>query len=93
MLYVMEWKFKTGPDYLATGFRKFLSTGAPFPEGATIHGRYHAPGSAKGWIVVESDDIAALYEHAAEWGELLEWETTPVMTDDQAGRVASKLFA
>ena len=32
------------------------------------------------------------YEHAAEWGELLEWETTPVLTDDQAGEVASKLF-
>ena len=89
----MEWRFKTGPDYLATGFRKFLASGAPFPDGAKVHGRYHAPGSIRGWIVVETDDASALYEHAAEWGELLEWETTPVLTDDEAGRVASKLFA
>ena len=93
MLYVMEWKFKTGPNYLATGFRKFLSTGAPFSEGVKIHGRYHAPGSVNGWIVVETDNLSALYEHAAEWGELLEWRTTPVLTDEEAGKVASKLFA
>ena len=88
----MQKEFKTGPDYLATGFRKFLASGAPFPNGAKVHSRSNAPGSVNGWIVVETDNISFLYEQAAEWGELLAWKTTPVLTDEQVAEVASKLF-
>ena len=38
-------------------------------------GRYHAPGSLEGWIVLKTDDPKAIYQHAAEWGEFLNWET------------------
>ena len=58
MFYVMEWKIRTG--YVGDAFKKFLETGAPFP-GVTMHGRYHAPGSVNGWIILETDDISAVY--------------------------------
>lgn len=64
---------------------KFLSTGAPMPEGMTQVARYHAPGSGNGWLVVETDDPTKLYIHATEWGELLTWKTTPVLEDKEAG--------
>ena len=51
VLYVMEWEFKTGPDYLATGFGKFLASGAPFANGAKVNGRYHSPGTVNGWFL------------------------------------------
>ena len=54
MFYVMEWKIRTG--YVGDAFKKLLETGAPFP-GVTMHGRYHAPGSVNGWIILETDDI------------------------------------
>ena len=86
MFYVMEWKIRTG--YVGDAFKKFLETGAPFP-GVTMHGRYHAPGSVNGWIILETDDISAVYRHAAEWAEFLEMKTTPVLNDEQAAEAAA----
>ena len=84
----MEWKLRTG--YVGEAFKKFLSTGAPFP-GVKMHGRYHAPGSVNGWIILETDDVSAVYKHAAEWAEFLEWNTTPVLNDEDAGAAAATL--
>ena len=44
--------------------------------------RYHTPGSLEGWIVLKTDDPKTIYQHAAEWAEILNWETTPVFTDE-----------
>ena len=90
MLYVQHWKFK--PGYHQKGAEKFLATGAPYP-GVKSFSRYHAPGSLEGWIVVETDDPKALYEHAAEWAEFLDWETTPVFTDEEAGPICAKIYS
>jgi hypothetical protein len=51
------------------------------PDGSTMVGRWHAPGSVKGWLLLETDKPETLYAHAAEWGDVLSWETTPVLTD------------
>lgn len=84
---MMEWKIKLGCTEKA--IRNFLSTGAPMPEGLTQIARYHAPGSVKGWLVVETDNPEVLYIHASEWAELLEWNTTPIVADDIAGKGAA----
>ena len=78
MLYVQHWSFKAG--YHQKGAEKFLGGGGDYP-GVEMIGRYHAPGSLEGWIVLKTDDPKAIYQHAAEWGEFLNWETTPVFTD------------
>ena len=83
MLYMMEWKIKLG--CFEKAHSKFHEAGAPMPEGSRLVGRWHAPGSVNGWLVVETDNPETVYIHAAEWGELIEWETTPVFPDDQAG--------
>ena len=68
MLYVQHWSFKTG--YHQKGAEKFLGGGGDYP-GVEMIGRYHAPGSLEGWIVLKTDDPKAIYQHAAEWGEFL----------------------
>lgn len=90
MLYMMEWSIKDGCAEKAVN--KFLSTGAPLPEGAILLGRYHAPGSGNGWLIVETDQVTTVYEHASEWGELLSWKVTPVITDDEAGLTSAKVW-
>ena len=40
-----------------------------------------------------SDDPKAIYQHAAEWGEFLNWETTPVFTDEEAGPLVAKVYS
>ena len=88
MQYMMEWKLRTG--FVGNAFEKFLSTGAPF-KGVNMIGRYHAPGSVNGWILLETDDLSAIYKHAAEWAEFLDWTTTPVLNDEEAGIAASQV--
>ena len=90
MTFLMHWTFKTGYHTIAA--KKFLSTGAPFPECKSWK-RFHGPGSVEGWLLVESDNADACYEHAAEWAECLNWEVTPVLTDDQAGSFMAKVYS
>jgi hypothetical protein len=59
------------------------------PEGSTLLGRWHAPGSVNGWLLVETDKPETVYVHAAEWGAYLDWKTTPVLTDEQAGAASA----
>ena len=54
------------------------------PDGSTLEGRWHAPGSGNGWLLVETDQPGTLYLHAAEWGDFVTWQITPVFTDEQA---------
>ncbi len=89
MLYVQHWKIKSG--YHQKSAEKFLATGAPYP-GVRSFSRYHSPGSLEGWIIVDADDPKAIYEHAAEWAEFLDWETTPVLTDEEAGPICAKIY-
>ena len=90
MTFLMHWTFKTG--YHAIAAKKFLSTGAPFPECKSWK-RFHAPGPLEGWILVEADNADACYEHVAEWAECLDWKVTPVLTDDQAGPLMAKAYS
>lgn len=90
MLYIQHWKIK--PGFHQKSAEKFLATGAPYP-GVKSFSRYHSPGSLEGWIVVDSDDPKPIYEHAAEWAEFLDWETTPVLTDKEAGPICAKIYS
>lgn len=90
MTFLMHWSFKTGYHEIAA--KKFLATGAPFPE-CTSWKRWHGPGSVEGWILVEADNADACYEHAAEWAECLDWEVTPVLSDEQAGPLIAKAYS
>ena len=62
------------------------------PENCELVGRYHAPGSGNGWLVGKTDDPKTIYEHASEWNHLLVWNTTPVLTDEEAGIVSQKVW-
>ena len=86
----MEWKVNDG--CMEAGVKKFLNTQAPLPEGAKQVFRYHAPGSQKGWLVVETDDFGHVYNHASEWAHLLTWNVTPIVDDANAGKESTKVW-
>ncbi|MCA9267428.1 MAG: DUF3303 family protein [Planctomycetales bacterium] len=82
---------------IATNCRKpaaetFLQNGAPMPAGLTMIGRWHAPGSSRGWLLVEADDLAPVALHAAEWGDYLDIEVTPVVEDEVAGQALAQVY-
>ena len=84
---MVTWKIPPGSHQAAT--ESFLSGGAPMPEGVQCLGRWHAPGSVYGWLLVEGD-LTAIGQHVAEWANLLELQTTPVLEDAEAASSLSK---
>ena len=81
MKFMVEWKIP--PSSYKAAAERFLSTGAPTPSGLRTIGRWHAPGSASGWHVVEGD-AAAVAELMAMWLDVLEAKATPIIEDDDA---------
>jgi hypothetical protein len=82
--------WKIPPENYEETLSRFLATGAPFPDGLVVVGRWHAPGSTKGFLLVEGNDPVLLAQHLSEWAGLLEFEITPVIEDAEAGAAAQK---
>ena len=62
------------------------------PPGIKSVTRWHTPGSTLGQHLVEGNDLTAVAQHVAEWANLLEIETYPVIEDTEAASAASKVF-
>ena len=89
MKFMNTWKMMPG-CYKAT-MERFLSSGAPDPEGLTTIGRWHAPGSSYGWHLFEATPAAAA-ELLATWADVLEMQITPVIEDAEAASSAAKVL-
>ncbi|MCP4328334.1 MAG: DUF3303 domain-containing protein [Alphaproteobacteria bacterium] len=90
MKFILTWKIPPGRYEAAA--EAFLASGAPVPEGLALLGRWHVPGSAQGWALVEGDDGAAVAEHVAEWATSLELQVHPVIEDEATAGALSKVF-
>lgn len=80
------------PGTYRAALASFLETGAPCPDGLKSVGRWHAPGSMRGWHLVEGEPVAVA-TLAAQWAHLLELEVTPVIEDAGAAEAASKVYS
>lgn len=83
MKFMATWKIP--PHNQREAAKRFLAGGAPAPEGATVLGRWHVPGSGRGFVLCEADDLGPVATQLVEWGNLLELEIYPVMEDEEAG--------
>ena len=83
--------WRTQPGKYKTAVETFLKTGGPAGEGLKTVGRWHTPGSTLGWHLLEGDP-ASVARHVAEWADLLELDTYPVIEDAEAGAAAAKVF-
>lgn len=90
MKFIAAWTIK--PGFHKPAGESFLKSGAPVPEGMEILGRWHAPGSAKGWVLIQGNDLTAIAAHMAEWGDMLDLDVTPVLEDQEAGAALSRVY-
>lgn len=90
MKFMVTWKGR--PGLFKTAVEQFLRTGGKPPKRLKTVGRWHVPGSTLGWHLIEGDDLKALAEHVAEWGDLLELDVHPVIEDGAAAEAASRVF-
>lgn len=71
--------------------RRFLATGGGPPKGVTMHGRWHSIDGAKGFLLASSDDPKLMLQWVGEWADLIEFQTLPVLDDEEAAAVMKKL--
>jgi len=90
MKYMLSWKI--APNNIKSAAEAFLKAGGPMPEGLNMIGRWHAPGSAYGWAVVEGNNPTAVAQHVAEWEHLLEFQITPVLEDADAAKALASVY-
>ena len=88
MKYMLCWSIP--PENYNAAVDQFLEGGAPMPEGLTSLGRWHAPGSTRGWLLCEADDPVAVAHHVAQWAGLLKIDAYPVIDDAGAGEAATR---
>lgn len=91
MKFMLCWSIP--PENYDAALDAFLESGAPMPEGLTALGRWHSPGSNKGWVLCETDNLIVLSQHIAEWTPLLNLEVTPVIGDEEAAEAARRVRA
>lgn len=71
--------------------RRFLETGAPPPDGATLHGRWFTLGHDKGFMLAEAADPSAIYRWVSQWADLINFQVHPVLEDAQIAKVLKSL--
>lgn len=67
--------------------QRFKETGALPPDGVTMLGRWHSAAGRRGFIIAESSDAVAISKWTQGWTDLLAFEMTPVLTDEEVGEV------
>ena len=66
---------------------RFLETGAIPPEGAQMIGRWHCTGERRGVMILESDDMTVVTKFMRQWNDVLNFQITPVVNDEQLAAV------
>ena len=85
MLFHITYEFS--PLERTSAQKRFKETGAPPPEGVTMHGRWHSAAGHIGFLVAESSDTIAIARWMQSWTDLLTFDITPVLTDEEVAEV------
>lgn len=79
--------YEISPERRNEAQKRFKQTGAPPPDGVKMLGRWHCAQGLKGFLIAESTDAAAIARFVQDWSDLLSFEVTPVMSDEELARV------
>jgi hypothetical protein len=66
---------------------RFKQTGGAAPPEVSMLGRWHSTEGNGGFLVAESDDAEAVAKWLQDWTDLVSFEITPVLTDEQFASV------
>lgn len=79
--------FTLRQDTRNTAIARFLKTGGLPPKGVAMHKRWTRLDMAGGFLLLESDDAAALAEFCRDWSDVCDLQLMPVMEDEITARV------
>ena len=79
--------YSLAPENRDAAQSRFKETGGLPPEGVTMIGRWHCAQGLKGFTVAEASDGEAIASWIQQWTDILSFEITLVVDDDQMTRV------
>lgn len=91
MKFISEWTLR--PETRNAAIDRFLKTGGMPPAGVQLLGRWHKADQSGGYTLSEADNATAILEYSAQWTDLIDIRVHPVVDDQDAAAVISKLFA
>jgi len=85
MIFHISYAFS--PEQRNNAQKRFKETGGLPPSGVTMIGRWHSAQGHKGFVLADSSDAVAIAKWMQEWTDLLSFEVTPVLNDEEVARV------
>ena len=91
MKFMVSWTTYPGKWQEATNrFLKMRAEHRPPVKGVQPVGEWISIDSSRGWSVVESESVDAVYEGNAQWSDLMELHTVPILSHDEAEPILRK---
>jgi Domain of unknown function (DUF3303) len=88
--YMITWSFP--PDSRNEAIHRFSEGSAMNPpKGVTHLGRWHAAQGGLGWGVVEAKDPKDIAKWLIQWSDVIEYDITPVLSDEELGEVVQSM--
>lgn len=81
MKYITTWIYE--PSNVEAITERFKKTGGQPPEGVTMLGRWFDVAGGRGFALTESTDPIAMSKWTRDWSDLMSFEVTPVLDDEQ----------
>ena len=85
MLFHITYEFS--PQDRDEAQKRFKATGAPPADGVTMLSRWHSAAGHVGFLIAESSDAVAIGKWMQSWTDLLSFEITLVLTDEEIAEV------
>jgi hypothetical protein len=90
MKFMLTFAIKPQGNSRDEAIARFKRTGADMPKGAKLLGRWTAADFSGGFVLIESEDAAALTENSLRWSDLMELRIVPVLEDGKLGEVLAR---
>jgi hypothetical protein len=92
MKFMVSWTVYPGKGPEANSrFLKWRAERRPPVKGVQTVGEWISVDNGRGWSVLESDSAEAVYESNGLWSDLLEFQTEPVVSHDDAESIQKRM--
>ena len=85
-------RYQLSPRNRNKAIKRFMhSEEAPTPpDGVTHIDRWHSVAGNEGWHIADATDPKAIFDWVLHWSDIVSYEITPVVKDEELGELLQK---
>ena len=81
--------YEIAPESRDAAQQRFMEGGGLPPDGVTMHQRWHLAGGLAGFVIAETSDAAAIGRWMQDWTDILTFDVSPILSDEELQGVIS----